>query len=130
MREAFSVNGTKSEARRRLGLEQDSQYILLAGGSMGAGSIVDAVKAVEGIIQMRPECRLLVLCGTNRRLFSTLEKMCIRDRYLVYQRRLLLSIKCTCCLICNRDWLPITSLDKEASPGYHVFVRTRRERYI
>ena len=57
VREAFSVNGTKSEARRRLGLEQDSQYILLAGGSMGAGSIVDAVKAVEGIIQMRPDCR-------------------------------------------------------------------------
>lgn len=76
VREAFSVNGTKSEARRRLGLEQDSQYILLAGGSMGAGSIVDAVKAVEGIIQMRPDCRLLVLCGTNRRLFSTLERQC------------------------------------------------------
>lgn len=46
---------------------------------MGAGSIVDAVKAVEGIIQMRPECRLLVLCGTNRRLFSTLEKQCARQ---------------------------------------------------
>lgn len=56
----------KKEARERLGLPQKKRYILMAGGSMGAGTngkLVDRLTA-----EMQKDEHLILICGSNENL--------------------------------------------------------------
>lgn len=70
--EQFSHPVSRMEARRRLGLDADRTYLLLSGGSMGAGCLVRSVKLLCRHFQNRPEVHLIVICGSNRRLYDRL----------------------------------------------------------
>lgn len=70
--ECFSHPVSRLEARRALGLEEDNTYLLLSGGSMGAGSLVRSVKLLSRHFDSRPDVHLIVVCGSNRRLYDQL----------------------------------------------------------
>ena len=62
----------RMEARKRLGLLPDRKYILVAGGSMGGGSIRRAVQILMKETAARKDTELIVVCGHNRRLYEEL----------------------------------------------------------
>lgn len=71
VRKAFRENIPKSEARSALGLDQTSEYIILSGGSIGAGKLRTAIRVLEPTLET-DDRRLIVLCGNNSGLYSSL----------------------------------------------------------
>ena len=67
----------KRQAKEAAGLDPDRKYVLLAGGSMGAGSLPETLTAV--LAGMEPEDRLLVVCGTNEEVRAECETRCRGD---------------------------------------------------
>lgn len=68
---------TKREARKALGLseDEDKKYILITGGSIGAGDIHRNIRIL--LNRLRKMCidgKLIVVCGSNERLYNHLEK--------------------------------------------------------
>ena len=74
VRKDFRSRTEKSEARANLGLTPDNEYILLSGGSIGAGRIVETVEVLQQYLQSDGARRLLVLCGNNQKLYAKLQK--------------------------------------------------------
>lgn len=72
VRRAFRQEITRADARKALGLEADKTYLLVSGGSMGAGVLKRAVG--ELVRQFGATAHLIVICGTNRRLYRSLAK--------------------------------------------------------
>lgn len=72
VRRAFGQHITRSEARRALGLDEKATYLLVAGGSMGAGVLK---RSVRELVRLTSDgVRLIVICGTNRRLYRSLQR--------------------------------------------------------
>ena len=71
VKRAFKEGASKQEARKALGLDPDSEYIILSGGSMGAGKIRTAIRVLERRLEAEDK-RLIVLCGNNGGLYSSL----------------------------------------------------------
>ena len=72
VRRAFRQETTREAAREALGLDPEETYLLVSGGSMGAGVLKRAVG--ELVRQFDGQAHLIVICGTNRRLYRYLEK--------------------------------------------------------
>lgn len=72
VRRAFRQEISRADARKALGLELDETYLLVSGGSMGAGVLKRAVRELHR--QFGDTARLIVICGTNRRLYRSLSK--------------------------------------------------------
>ena len=64
---------TKGRAREALNLPEDRRTLLLSGGSMGAGSIINAVRALLPYLEQNADCDLNILCGSNEALFDSVE---------------------------------------------------------
>lgn len=67
----FSGQTDRSEARRSLGLDENRSYILISGGSMGAGRL----ELVVDLLRRRysgTNIALIVVCGSNERLYKKL----------------------------------------------------------
>lgn len=62
---------SKTEARKKLGLEMDKKYFLAAGGSMGAG---DLDELLEELLARTEEERIIVICGSNQKAEQKLKK--------------------------------------------------------
>ncbi len=73
VRAQFYQHSDRAELRARLGLDQDRRYILLAGGSIGAGKIGQAVSALLAHYD-RASVELIVVCGSNQRLYKSLSR--------------------------------------------------------
>ena len=71
---AFSLRASRESERARLGLELDTKYVLVSGGSMGGGSIGRAVAALSEAASRRDDTQLLVVCGSNAELFDELHR--------------------------------------------------------
>lgn len=69
---AFRSDLSKADARRALGLEPEETYLLVSAGSMGAGVLKKAVKTLHA--QWAGRAKLIVICGSNQRLYQSLEK--------------------------------------------------------
>lgn len=69
---AFRRDVSRQEARRALGLDQSETYLLVSAGSMGAGVLKKEVKKL--LAQWEGKGKLIVICGTNDRLYRALEK--------------------------------------------------------
>lgn len=64
---------SKEEARELLGLEQEKQYFLLTGGSIGAGALQKAIRILLKYIRTKEiDGKLIVVCGNNKRLYKKL----------------------------------------------------------
>lgn len=71
VRREFSESADRAQARARLGFEDDRLHILVAGGSIGAGSLH---VTVETLISRFPGARIIVICGGNRALYDRLRR--------------------------------------------------------
>lgn len=71
----FREGPDKAAARASLGLLPDKTYLLLCGGSMGAGKLTQAVQLLLDDGRAQGDSRLVVICGSNQTLYS---RMCRR----------------------------------------------------
>ena len=71
VKRAFREGISRAEARKTLGLDPYSEYIILSGGSMGAGKLRTAIRVLEPYLETEDK-RLIVLCGNNGGLFASL----------------------------------------------------------
>ena len=74
VRRDFTANSGKEEARARLGLKHDGKYILLSGGSIGAGQITETITVLERFLSENNDCSLLIVRGQSRRLYESLQR--------------------------------------------------------
>lgn len=61
------------EAKRQLGLVPAKEYLLIAGGSMGAGALEEVVEILYRVRSLH-KCKLIMVCGNNQQLYSRLQK--------------------------------------------------------
>ena len=61
------------EAKRQLGLDPAKEYLLIAGGSMGAGALEEVVEMLYRARSLH-KCKLIMVCGNNQQLYSRLQK--------------------------------------------------------
>ncbi|MCM1283410.1 MAG: hypothetical protein NC180_11715 [Muribaculaceae bacterium] len=79
---AFDESVTKREARERLGLDTDEnkKYILITGGSIGAGDLSKNIRILRTHLRKKGiDGTLIVVCGSNERLYERLEKRYVRQ---------------------------------------------------
>ena len=69
---SFCRDETREEEKRRLGLDPDKKYILVAGGSMGGGNIEKAIERLQRYFFNEKDIELIVICGSNRKLYHKL----------------------------------------------------------
>lgn len=70
---SFRERVGKAEARRMLGLPEAGRWVLLMGGSMGAGQIVQLTRCL--LRQMDGDVGLVIVCGSNDRLLRRMEQL-------------------------------------------------------
>lgn len=74
VRHAFEENISRETAKAQLNLDADKRYLLLSGGSIGAGQMRDAIAILMRYLSHRPDMHLIVICGNNTDLLTTLQK--------------------------------------------------------
>lgn len=72
VRDAFYHKTEKKEARRTLSLPEDKKTVLLMCGSMGCGPIKSLAEELPE--HLSPNATLIVICGSNVKLFKLLTK--------------------------------------------------------
>ncbi|MEE1329803.1 MAG: glycosyltransferase [Acutalibacteraceae bacterium] len=72
VRDAFYHKAEKKEARRTLSLPEDKKTVLLMCGSMGCGPIKSLAEELPE--HLSPNATLIVICGSNVKLFKLLTK--------------------------------------------------------
>lgn len=70
----FSQPLSRERAAELLGLDKEKRYILVSGGSMGAGKLVYAIKILYDKFKKDGGTRIIVICGSNEWLFKQLSK--------------------------------------------------------
>lgn len=71
---SFAAHISREDAKRRLGLEADKKYILVAGGSMGGGGIEKTIAKLGRYFATKTDTELIVICGSNQALFEKLKE--------------------------------------------------------
>lgn len=79
---AFSAPCDRQAARARLGLDSDRRYLLIAGGSMGAGKMTEVLRTLDEAYHEDPQMRYVVICGRNQRVYDKLRAQ-YGDRALI-----------------------------------------------
>lgn len=83
VRKAFRDGPSKEEARKALGLDMKSEYIIISGGSIGAGKLRTAIRVLTPLLESEDK-RLIVLCGNNSGLYGSLtEKFGGNERIMI-----------------------------------------------
>ena len=72
VREAFRSGLTKKQAREALGLNPKGRYLLVSGGSIGAGKLEKTINLLCSMVE-GTDFRLIVICGSNADLCRHLE---------------------------------------------------------
>lgn len=81
IKQSFYNRTAKEEAIKKLGLPQNSRIILMMCGSMGCGPIKALTERLPRILPK--EAHLVVICGTNRRLYNSITKNGVPDNMTV-----------------------------------------------
>ncbi|MFQ9716207.1 MAG: MGDG synthase family glycosyltransferase [Blautia sp.] len=72
VRSAFTCQGSKRISRKRLGINNFVKFILISGGSIGAGKLERVVKLLYE--RCSTDIEIAVICGDNKRLYDRLSK--------------------------------------------------------
>lgn len=83
----FTEDLTKEQAKDLLSLEPSRNYILLSGGSMGAGGMQETVQSIKESIKEDSCCALIVICGSNNRLYEQLSQKYAHDSQIMPVKR-------------------------------------------
>lgn len=70
----FSDPVSRERAAEILGLDLAKRYILLSGGSMGAGKLVFALKILYDKFKHDKKVGIIIICGSNEWLYNRLSK--------------------------------------------------------
>lgn len=70
----FLAGQAQKEAKRRLGFAEDMKYILISGGSMGAGRIVKMLRLLLTYTQKNRGVHPIVICGSNQKLYAKIKR--------------------------------------------------------
>ena len=70
----FAAVESRTQAKRHLGLDEEKNYILVAGGSMGGGKIEQTIDALNKHFSQRKDIELIVICGSNQTLYERLQE--------------------------------------------------------
>lgn len=70
VRSAFFSQLSKEDARKKLDMEMGRKYLLISGGSIGAGKLIKAVRLLYA--QGGGNTRLVVICGSNETVYKKL----------------------------------------------------------
>lgn len=73
VKSAFCQAGSREAAREALGLSEDRRYLLVSGGSIGAGKLEKAIGGICGLTE-GTDLTPIVICGSNASLCAHLEK--------------------------------------------------------
>lgn len=69
---AFSAPVSRADARKELGLSPDKFYLLVSGGSIGAGNLKKVIHILCSYLQKQGKMECIVICGNNARLYQKL----------------------------------------------------------
>ena len=72
IRKAFYTAAENETAKAALSLPPDCRHLLVMSGSMGCGPVPSLVRLIAGC--MPEDCRISVVCGSNQRLYKSLEQ--------------------------------------------------------
>ena len=72
VQKCFHSDISKSDAKKALHLDEDKRYLLISGGSIGAGKLKETLDILCEITKGTPYC-LIVICGNNASLYKNLE---------------------------------------------------------
>lgn len=72
----------KEKAKKRLGFPTEKHYILVSGGSIGAGNLEQAVQVICRYMKRRKDVECIAICGNNERLYRKLKKAAQNQRTL------------------------------------------------
>lgn len=70
IRPKFLTKLPKEEARKLLGLNVDTNTILIMSGSMGYGNMTEVVRRIDAL---EMPLQLLIVCGNNKKMYKKLE---------------------------------------------------------
>ena len=117
---AFRYATSKKAARKELGLEADKRYLLIAGGSMGAGKLVKVLSLLDQEIPDR-DTRFIVICGKNPKLYQRLESLAL-DRMTILQHtdRMSLYLKACDAFLSKPGGLSTTEAAVSGIPLVHI----------
>ena len=73
VRQAFRSGLSQREARQALGLEEEGHYLLVSGGSIGAGKLEKAIDLLCQTVS-GTDFRLIAICGSNASVCAHLER--------------------------------------------------------
>lgn len=76
----FYENISRSQAAQALGLDEENRYLLLSGGSIGAGEMEKAAQILLRHLDENPDYRMVVVCGNNRSVYDRLSRSYGSDR--------------------------------------------------
>ncbi len=75
VKKEFRTEMTKAEAREALGLEQDKRYIMISGGSVGSGKLLESVALMAGRFLIDSNVSIIAICGSNGFLYKQMKKL-------------------------------------------------------
>lgn len=75
VRQKFSEEMTREEARQELGLDPDKHYFLISGGSVGSGKLVEAVTLLSARYLTRDDVEFIAICGKNEQIYRQMKKL-------------------------------------------------------
>lgn len=70
---AFQTVLTREQAKEMLGLDAAKRYLLVSGGSIGAGALAHTLEILCDLTR-RTDFKLIVVCGSNERLYASLQQ--------------------------------------------------------
>lgn len=70
---SFAARTDRQALRKSLRLRQDRKYIIVTGGSMGAGNLKKAVELLH-VHYRGTDKKIIVICGNNKKLYRQLKK--------------------------------------------------------
>lgn len=72
VRSAFTCQVSKKITRKRLGIKNSDKFILVSGGSVGAGKLERVIEFLYD--QCNTDIEIAVICGNNKKLYNRLLK--------------------------------------------------------
>lgn len=82
---SFSKNSDRKEIAEKLGLDPGKRYILLSGGSIGAGQQDKTAGFLDSFTKAHPDIKAIVVCGNNERLYNKLTDK-YKDNLIILRR--------------------------------------------
>ena len=120
VRRSFEDAPSRAEALQNLGLDPQKRYCMVSGGSMGAGKLVKVISILSRHFQGTP-VELIVICGSNRKLYDKLNKTYQKNIHLVLSTTQMADYMKACDLVVSKPGgLSSTEAAVSGSPLIHI----------